>query len=90
MRDIQMLFRRNDGDERAGPRSCIAGLSSANQRIESWWGQMHKEGIEFWIQFFGELKDEGLFSGDFLDKALLQLCFRNIIQVSQMVFLNDA
>ncbi|KAI7801287.1 hypothetical protein IRJ41_003539 [Triplophysa rosa] len=80
MRDIQMFFRRNDGDERAGPRSCITGVSSANQRIESWWGLMRKEGIEFWIQFFGELKDEGLFAGDFLDKALLQLCFRNIIQ----------
>ncbi|KAI2661103.1 Testis-specific Y-encoded protein 1 [Labeo rohita] len=85
MRDIQVFFRRNDGDERAVPRSCITGLSSANQRIESWWVQMRKEGIEFWIQFFGELKDEGLFSGDFLDKALMQLCFRNIIQVSQMV-----
>ncbi|XDV33831.1 hypothetical protein PO909_004099 [Leuciscus waleckii] len=80
MRDIQMFFRRNDVDERAGARSCITGVSTANQRIESWWGLMRKEGIEFWIQFFGELKDEGLFAGDFLDKALLQLCFRNIIQ----------
>lgn len=84
MRDIQMFFRRNDVDERAGAR--ITGVSSANQRIESWWGLMRKEGIEFWIQFFGELKDEGLFAGDFLDIAVLQLCFRNIIQVSQKLF----
>ncbi len=30
----------------------------------------------------GELKDEGLFSGDFVDKALLQFCFMPIIQVN--------
>lgn len=34
-----------------------------------------------WIQLLGEMKDEGLFAGDYVDKALVQLCFRNIIQV---------
>ncbi|KAF3839919.1 hypothetical protein F7725_018636 [Dissostichus mawsoni] len=41
---------------------------------------MRKEGVQYWIQHLGELKDEGLFTGDFLDKALVQLCFMAIIQ----------
>lgn len=81
VRDIQQYLRRNDEDDRAGERSYITGASTANQRIESWWGQMRKEGIEHWIQQLGQLKDEGLFSGDFLDKALVQFCFMAIIQV---------
>lgn len=81
VRDIQQYLRRNDEDDRAGERSYITGTSTANQRIESWWGQMRKEGIEHWIQQLGQLKDEGLFSGDFLDKALVQFCFMAIVQV---------
>ncbi|KAF3854256.1 hypothetical protein F7725_022311, partial [Dissostichus mawsoni] len=80
LRDIQQFLRRNDEDDRAGERSYITGVSTANQRIESWWGVMRKEGVQYWIQQLGELKDEGLFTGDFLDKALVQLCFMAIIQ----------
>ncbi|KAF3844458.1 hypothetical protein F7725_007621 [Dissostichus mawsoni] len=40
----------------------------------------NRSGMEYWIQFFGEMKDEGLFVGDFLDKSLVQLSFRNVIQ----------
>ncbi|KAI9531269.1 hypothetical protein NQZ68_000767 [Dissostichus eleginoides] len=82
LRDIQQFLRRNDEDDRAGERSYITGASTANQRIESWWGVMRKEGVQYWIQQLGELKDEGLFTGDFLDKALVQLCFMAIIQIA--------
>lgn len=81
VRDIQKFFRRDGEDDRAGDRSYISGASTANQRIESWWGQLRRHGAGYWIAFFGELKDEGLFGGDFLDKALVQLCFTNVIQV---------
>lgn len=67
--DIQQYLRRNDEEDRAG-ESYITGASTASQRIESWWGLTRKEGVEHWIK--GELKDEGLFTGDFLDKALVQ------------------
>ena len=83
LRDIQQFLRRNDEDDRAGERSYITGVSTAKQIIESWWGVMRKEGVQYWIQQLGELKDEGLFTGDFLDKALVQLCFMAIIQVKQ-------
>ena len=82
VRDIQTFLRRHDNDNRSGDRSYIAGTSTSNQRIESWWGILRKEGMEYWIQFLGEMKDEGLFVGDFLDKSLVQLSFRNVIQVS--------
>ncbi|KAF3834382.1 hypothetical protein F7725_025586 [Dissostichus mawsoni] len=80
VRDIQTFLRRHDNDNRSGDRSYIAGTSTSNQRIESWWGILRKEGMEYWIQFLGEMKDEGLFVGDFLDKSLVQLSFRNVIQ----------
>ncbi|KAF6722217.1 hypothetical protein FQA47_016494 [Oryzias melastigma] len=80
VRDIQRYLRRDCDDDRAAERSHITGASTANQRIESWWGLMRKEGIERWIAMLSELKDDGFFSGDFLDKALSQFCFMPIIQ----------
>lgn len=77
---LQVFMRRNCVDSRAGELSYIGGASTANQRIESWWGVMRKEGIEYWIQLLGELKDQGLLTGNFLDKALSQFCLINIIQ----------
>ena len=83
VRDIQRYLRRDDVDDRAAERSYITGPSTANQRIESSWGVMRKEGIEQWITLLGELKDEGFFSGDVLDKALIQYCFMPVIQVKR-------
>ncbi|CAK6976222.1 uncharacterized protein LOC119798927 [Scomber scombrus] len=80
LRDMQVYLWQNDGDSRAGQSSFLTGRSSANQRIESWWGMMRREGIEHYIQMFGELKDEGMFAGDYLDKALIQLCFMGPVQ----------
>ena len=81
VRDIQTYLRLSDVDNRSGEKSYIAGASTSNQRIESWWGILRKEGMQNWIKLLGEMKDEGLFLGDFLDKSLMQLSFRNIIQV---------
>lgn len=85
LRDMQVYLRRNDEDNRAGQSSFLTGESTANQRIESWWGVMRRQGIEHWIQMFSELKDEGLFTGDYLDKALIQLCFMGPIKVSRLM-----
>ncbi|KAJ8290577.1 hypothetical protein GJAV_G00014800 [Gymnothorax javanicus] len=46
VRDIQVFMRRNCVDSRAAELSYIGGASTANQRIESWWGVMCKEGID--------------------------------------------
>lgn len=82
IRDIQRYLRRNDDDARGGNKSFIYGKSTSNQRIESWWGFLRKECVEFWLQHLHRLKDEGQFDGDFLDKNLILFCFLGLIQVS--------
>ena len=53
------------------------GTSTANQRIESWWGQMTKSLTGKWIRFFRSLRQSGLFSKDKLadQVALLAIYF---------------
>ncbi|KAL7393681.1 hypothetical protein ABVT39_014352 [Epinephelus coioides] len=76
----EISLRTTHGDDLSGERSYIAGASTANQRIESWWGILRKEGMEYWIQLLGELRDEGSFNGGVPDKAILQLCVMGLIQ----------
>lgn len=65
----------------------MTGRSGANQRLESWWGMMMREGTKHYNQMFGELKDEGMFTGNYLDKAVIQVCFRGSIQVKNVATL---
>ncbi|KAK5647929.1 hypothetical protein RI129_002821 [Pyrocoelia pectoralis] len=58
----------------------LYGTSPANQRIEAWWSILRKHHAQFWMNVFHKLKDDGFFSGSFLDKALIQFCFLKIIQ----------
>lgn len=82
VRDFQRFLRRNLQDT-SSIDSYIEGASTANQRIESWWGFLRRESLEFYIALFVDLKDQGLFDGAFLDKNLIQFCFMAIIQVRQ-------
>ena len=59
----------------------IYGSSPHNQRIESWWCILRKCFSQYWMNFFGQLRDEGAFTGYFLDTNILQLCFMKLIQV---------
>lgn len=67
IRDVQRFLRRNDDDLHSGEKSFIYGRSTSNQRIESWWGLLRKECVEFWLEKLHGLKD-GAFDGEFLDK----------------------
>lgn len=60
----------------------IYGKSTANQRIESWWGILRKYNSQFWMNLFQQLKEDNHFNGSALDKSLVQFCFMKIIQVS--------
>lgn len=64
-----------------GENSFRYGRSTTNQRIEGWWAFLRKHCTQYWIDILEDIKDEGLFSGDELDKSLMQYCFTNIIQV---------
>ena len=82
MEVMQKLMRcEQDGPDAAGSRSFIYGRSVANQRIESWWAMFRKQCSQHWINVFSELRDEGAFSADFLDKNLICFCFLKLVQV---------
>ncbi|RXN12120.1 hypothetical protein ROHU_010306 [Labeo rohita] len=80
VKDMQIFLRRNHTDSYAGERSFMYGCSTANQRIEAWWGILRKQSGQLWMDIFQTLKDDGHFSGDFLDKNLMQFCFLNLVQ----------
>ncbi|KAK3090635.1 hypothetical protein FSP39_013299 [Pinctada imbricata] len=77
---IQKFLRRNHVDEYAGERSFLYGKSINNQRIESMWGMIRRQGIQFWINFFQDLVEGGYHDGDHLDKELCRFCFLQAVQ----------
>lgn len=62
--------------------SYLEGASTANQRIEYWWRFLRTECMEFWLSLFADIRDNGFFDGEFLDKSILQFCCMGLIQVS--------
>ena len=85
--EMQMFFRRNHPDSFAGEKSFLYGRSTANQRIEAWWGTLRKQSAQFWMNLFKTFQDDGHFTGDFLDKNLIQFCFLNLVQVKSFLAL---
>ena len=68
-------------DAFAGEKSFIYGRSVSNQRIEAWWGQLRRGGMDWWITFFKDLRDNGLFFGDnIFHVESIRFCFMFIIQ----------
>lgn len=80
--NMQVFLRRNHTDTFAKENSFIYGRSTGNQRIESWWGILRKQSVQFWMNMFKDLQENGHFFGDFLDKSLIQFCFLNLVQVT--------
>ena len=78
---MQKYLRRNSTDSFAGERSFIYGQSTTNQRIEALWAFLRKNCVQFYMDIFHTLKDDGLFTGDDLDKELIRFCFMKMIQV---------
>ena len=78
---LQQFMRRDGLDRWAGESSFLYGKSTANQRIESFWSILRKQHCQFWISRFKVLKEEGDFTGTYLDKALIRFCFLQLIQV---------
>ena len=59
---LQRFFRREGEDSRAGDDSFIYGKSVSNQRIEAWWGILRKGCSDWWINYFKDMRDCGLYS----------------------------
>jgi hypothetical protein len=82
VKELQRWFKRDSGDN----IDYIEGASTLNQRIESWWGYLRRQHIQYWIDLFRGLQEVGEYSGSQLDKHLVQFCFMGIVQVRFFVF----
>ncbi|CAC5423598.1 unnamed protein product [Mytilus coruscus] len=78
VRELQVALRDCDGHE---TNAFLYGTSKCNQRIESWWNILRKECAQFWMDMFQTIKDDGHFSGDFLDVNLIRFYFMNLVHV---------
>lgn len=63
---LQQFFRWHDDDHFSGSGSFIEAKSTGNQRIEAWWSKFRQGGGGWWINFFKDLCDCGLYHDDYL------------------------
>jgi len=79
---IQRFFRRSAENDFAGEKSFMFGKSTSNQRIEAWWGCLRQGCAEWWIQFFKDLRDSGLYNDDdVIQRECLKFCFIDVLQI---------
>ena len=78
---LQKFFRRNDEDGLAGNNSIIQGKSTANQRIEAFWSKLKQGAGGWWVHFFKDLRDSGIYRDhDQLHRECLKLCFMKVLR----------
>ena len=78
---LQTFLRSSHNNENAGLGCFAIGRPTANQRIKSYWSQFVKDGSGWWISFFKDLSDLGLFnSSDPVRLECIQFCFMQILR----------
>ena len=78
---MQCYLRRNHTDAYAAERSHIYGSSHANQRIEGWWSFFRRNRSSFFIDFFKNMIDSGIYNpDDKLQLACCRFCFAKLLQ----------
>ena len=79
--NVHQAFRSFHDDKLSGLKSIIKGKSTANQRIESAWGRMRRHSVQFWINFFKDMRDANEFNKhDKMQVECLRFCFGPLIQ----------
>ena len=73
---LQSFFRASDLS------SCFQyGSSTRNQWLESWWSQLRRLWLNWWINYFKDMKDISIFDSSLkYHKKCLRFCFMEIIQ----------
>ena len=61
IRGLQRFLRREHGDAFSGVRSFRYASSTANQRIEAWLSILRRSRTNWWINYFKDMIDEGIF-----------------------------
>ena len=77
---IQRFFRRSADDDFSAEKSFMYGRSTANQHIEAWWSILLKQCTDWWIKYFKDLRDRGLFSDkDIIHQECLKFCLMDLL-----------
>ena len=78
---IQRFFREGHEDVFQGDNSFMYGRSVSNQRIEAWWSILRKLNTDFWINYFKDMREIGLYNDDdILHVECLKFCFMPLIR----------
>ena len=78
---VQSFLRAKCNDDLAGEKAHHYGPSTGNQRIEAWWSYFRRSRLTWWINFFKDLVDCGVFlTGNTLLVECLWFCFAQLIQ----------
>ena len=78
---IQRFLRSGCEDAFSGDESFLYGKSVSNQRIEAWWSFLKKSNASWWIDFFKDMRDKGIFCDhDPIHLECLRFCFMPLIQ----------
>ncbi|XP_020624450.1 uncharacterized protein LOC110061929 [Orbicella faveolata] len=78
---IQRFFREGYDDVFAGDKSFMYGRSVANQQIEAWWSILRKMNTDFWINYFKDLRETGLYNDDnIVHVQCVKFCFMPLIR----------
>lgn len=78
---LQPFFRYSNTDSLSGLKSFMYGKSTSNQRIESFWGMLRRQGVHWWISLFKDMQDANLFDGtNIMHMECMKYCFMDLIQ----------
>ncbi len=78
---LQQFFRSLADDSFTGDKSFMYGKSTSNQRIEAWWSQLHKCNADWWMKYFKDLPDTGIYcDAEFIQEQCLKFCYMKIFQ----------
>ena len=78
---MQRFFCRLSQDDLVGNRSFMYGRSTSYKRTEAWWSLLRKACTDWWIRFFKDMRDQGLYNDDnVIHRECLKFCFMDILQ----------
>ena len=78
---MQWYFRGKLQDSMFGHSRFLSGSSTRNQGIDSWLSILKRQNSAWWINFFKDLQDEGLFDPSLNHhKECMKFCFSGIRQ----------
>ncbi|CAB3992060.1 Hypothetical predicted protein, partial [Paramuricea clavata] len=78
---LQCYLRGDGTDDFAGEKAHRYVASTANQRIECWWSSLRRSRTSWWINFFKDLSERGVYiSGNIYHNECLWFCFNEILQ----------